>query len=346
MTRLDGTASIEVVRKSVAAGVIVLNGPRILAFERFDKPGLALPCGHVEPGESVAQAALREAEEETGLQLELADAPPFVGFDTRGSKLVHTFLAKVLGGELRETAIGEGRPRWASIREVASGPYWHYNRRALRHFGVRVPLAGKFHSHITIEAHSRDEAERAAKLTYGKLTVIDLTRDGRTQTDYMITHHYETGSRGLEDQSDIEALLRSRDHLLRESGIRVTRLKLEYDATHASNRPDDADPACSDGIYTEVHIKCVVAKTQREQLLTTAAAAGWHPSRNPFAERPDDQFVQFVNRRFYGSVRLADIDAVVDQIVPTLVPLAQLEEIKYEVAVYDTNERQDRWWMA
>lgn len=333
-------------RKTVAAGVIVLNGPRILAFERFDKPGLALPCGHVEAGESVAQAALREAEEETGLRLELADAAPFVGFDTIGNKLVHAFLAHVVDGELRSTAIGEGRPRWASIREVADGPYWHYNRRALRHFGVRVPLAGKFHSHMTIEAHSRDEAERAAKLTYGKLTVIDLTRDGRSQTDYMITHHYETGSRGLEDQSDIEALLRSREQLLRESGIRVTRLKLEYDATHASNRPHDADPACSDGIYTEVHIKCVVVKSNRDALIAAAASAGWHPSRNPFAERTDDHIVQFVNRRFYGSVRLSDIDTVVDRIVPTIVPLAQIEELKYEVAVYDTNERQDRWWMA
>lgn len=332
--------------KTVAAGVIVLNGPRILAFERFDKPGLALPCGHVEAGESVGQAAMREAEEETGLQLGLAEAAPFVGFDTIGSKLVHTFLAKVIGGELRATAIGEGRPRWASIREVADGPYWHYNRRAFRHFGVPVPLAGKFHSHITIEAHSGEEAERAAKLTCGKLTVIDLTRDDRSQTDYMITHHYETGNRGLEDQSDIEALLRSREHLLRESGIRVTRLKLEYDATHASNAPQDADPACAEGIYTEVHIKCVLPKLQREALVSTAASAGWHPSRNPFAQRLDDQIVQFVNRRFYGSVRLAYVDTVVDQIVPALVPLAHIEEIKYEVAVYDTNERQDRWWMV
>lgn len=332
--------------KVVAAGVIVTNGPRILAFERFDKPGLALPCGMVEDDESFAAAALREAEEETGLVLQLADRPPFVGFDTIGNKLVHTFLAKVAGGELRDRAIGEGRPCWASVRSVAEGPYWHYNRRALRHFDIRVPLVGKFHSHMTIEAASAAEAERAAKLTYGKLTVIDLTRDGRSQTDYMITHHYETGSRGLEDQSDIEALLRSRDQLLRESGVKVTRLKLEYDATHASNRPYDADPACDEGIYTEVHIKCVLDKAQRDALVTVSAAAGWHPSRNPFAERADGQLVQFVNRRFYGSARLAAIDAVVDAIVPQLTGLARIEELKYEVAVYDTNEQRDRWWMA
>jgi hypothetical protein len=162
----------------------------------------------------------------------------------------------------------------------------------------------------------------------------------------MITHHYETGSRGLEDQSDIEALLRSREQLLRESGIQVTRLKLEYDATHPSNRAHDADPACGEGIYTEVHVKCVVARPERDALMSLAAAAGWHPSRNPFAERPDDQLVQFVNRRFYGAVRIHDVDTAVDQLVPALVAVAEIEEIKYEVAVYDTNERQDRWWLV
>lgn len=218
-----------------AAGVIVVNGPRILAFERYDKPGLALPCGHIESGEAAAEAAVREAQEETGLLLQLDDKPPFVGLDTVGNKLVHTYLARVVGGELKEHAVGEGRPRWASIREVADGPYWHYNRRALRHFGIKIPLVGKFHSHITIEARSMAEAERAAKLSYGKLTVIDLSRGSRSQTDYMITHHYETGSRGLEDHSDIEALLRSRELLLRESGVGVLRLKLEYDVTHPVN---------------------------------------------------------------------------------------------------------------
>ncbi len=32
--------------------------------------------------------------------------------------------------------------------------------------------------------------------------------------------------------------------------------------------------------------------------------------------------------------------------MPQLIGLARIEELKYEVAVYDTNEEHDRWWMA
>lgn len=120
----------------VAAGVIVIDGDRILAFARTDKPGFALPCGHIEEGESAADAAVREAFEETGLILALEDVPPYIAFDPRGGKQVATFLARVVGGALRETELHEGRPCWTAVADVITGPYGEYNRGALRHFGV------------------------------------------------------------------------------------------------------------------------------------------------------------------------------------------------------------------
>lgn len=105
-------------------------------------------------------------------------------------------------------------------------------------------------------------------------------------------------------------------------------------------------PACDMGIYTEVHIKCVLPSARRDGLVSTAAASGWHPSRNPFAVLADESVVQFVNRRFYGAVRVEEVDAAVDALVPLLTPIATIVEIKYEVAIYDTNELHDRWWMA
>jgi len=123
-------------QRCVAAGVIVLDGDLILAFARSDKPGFALPCGHIEDGESAADAAVREAFEETGLVLVLEDAPPYIAFDPRGGKQVATFLARVVSGTLRDTELDEGRPCWTAVSDVLDGPYGDYNRGALRHFGV------------------------------------------------------------------------------------------------------------------------------------------------------------------------------------------------------------------
>ena len=122
----------------VAVGVIVLDERgQILAFARTDKPGFALPCGHIEPGEAAGVAALREAFEETGLELALEPHPPYVAFDPTGGKQVATYLARVVGGELRTTELHEGRPCWTRVADVIDGPYGGYNRGALAHFGIR-----------------------------------------------------------------------------------------------------------------------------------------------------------------------------------------------------------------
>ena len=56
----------------VAADVIIEIGDRIVVIERKHDPhGWALPGGFVEFGETVEQAAVREALEETGLEVHL-----------------------------------------------------------------------------------------------------------------------------------------------------------------------------------------------------------------------------------------------------------------------------------
>ena len=71
MTRYFATHPT-VVRLSVSAVVRrVRGGEEILLMQRSDNGHWGLPGGHVEPGESVAAAALREVFEETGWRIEL-----------------------------------------------------------------------------------------------------------------------------------------------------------------------------------------------------------------------------------------------------------------------------------
>ena len=53
--------------------IIEIDGGIVLVRRRNPPPGWALPGGFVEPGETVAAAARREAKEETGLDVELTE---------------------------------------------------------------------------------------------------------------------------------------------------------------------------------------------------------------------------------------------------------------------------------
>lgn len=80
---------------------IIQNG-KILLTKREDFEVWCLPGGAVDEGESIAQAAIREAEEETGLNVELTQ---LVGLYSRpgwpGAGHIASFLAQPIGGQLK-----------------------------------------------------------------------------------------------------------------------------------------------------------------------------------------------------------------------------------------------------
>ena len=86
--------------------VVIPSDKGVVLVRRGSEPyegQWALPGGFVEVGETVEQAALREAAEETGLAVELAR---LVGVysdperDPRGHNVSVAFLARVVGGDL------------------------------------------------------------------------------------------------------------------------------------------------------------------------------------------------------------------------------------------------------
>lgn len=99
---------------------MVYDGDRILLQDRVkpDWPGLAFPGGHVESGESLTEAAIREIREETGLTIEhpvLCGVKDFP-YDNGGRYMVLFFKTDQFSGEL--TSSEEGEMRWVSLSEI------------------------------------------------------------------------------------------------------------------------------------------------------------------------------------------------------------------------------------
>lgn len=116
-----------------AACVLVLQGDLVLAVETRHRPGeLSLPGGSIDPGETPAQAAAREALEETGLVVELHDAPLYTGPPGREPMEAATFLVRSFQGEPRPGSDAVA-VRWVT-HEALLDPrnrYAGYNREVL-----------------------------------------------------------------------------------------------------------------------------------------------------------------------------------------------------------------------
>jgi ADP-ribose pyrophosphatase YjhB (NUDIX family) len=106
----------------------------IFLMDRADGSGWCLPCGWVEPGESPAEAAIRETFEETGL---VVYSRQLVGVFTRRADAAngpHTQIAvthwcEVAGGELALSPEGLALRYWP-IDQV---PRWHATHAIYAH---------------------------------------------------------------------------------------------------------------------------------------------------------------------------------------------------------------------
>lgn len=93
------------------AVIILDNEKRVLLQKRRDVGLWGIPSGHIEPGETVSQATIREVKEETGMDIAIKhligvySEPDSQIFSYPNGEVVHfittCFLAEVIGGELK-----------------------------------------------------------------------------------------------------------------------------------------------------------------------------------------------------------------------------------------------------
>lgn len=117
-----------------AASVLVIVDDKVLGFKSPGR-GIGMPGGKVDPGETYAQAAVRECKEETGYDVELFDVP-YIGTDNSSVYEVATFKARIIGGELLEQASPEGIPMWVDMDDLLTGKYHEYNKNMLQFFNI------------------------------------------------------------------------------------------------------------------------------------------------------------------------------------------------------------------
>ncbi len=106
----------------IIVGAAIVADGRVLACERSDPPEVAgkweFPGGKVEPGETEAEALIRECEEELGVIIEVGQR---VGGDVplgNGRAVLRVYTAKLVHGT--PEPLEHGDLRWLSVDELDS----------------------------------------------------------------------------------------------------------------------------------------------------------------------------------------------------------------------------------
>ncbi|HEV8580350.1 MAG TPA: NUDIX hydrolase [Thermoanaerobaculia bacterium] len=132
-----------------SAGGLVVEGDRILLISTQAGRRWQLPKGHIEPGESAEQAAVREVQEETGVSGRVVASLPGVEywFVERGRRRVHKeveyFLLVYVGGDAADFDAGEvSGAEWLSWDEGIARLSFENERRVVQ-FARQIAASGR-----------------------------------------------------------------------------------------------------------------------------------------------------------------------------------------------------------
>lgn len=122
-----------------AAGGVVVHDGRVLVLRRPGRGEVRLPKGHVEPGESAQEAALRETREESGyadLAIQADLGVQWVEFNRDGQRVVRTerYFLMSLVGQVEQPVLHESQfePVWLSWDEALAALTFEAEREWVR----------------------------------------------------------------------------------------------------------------------------------------------------------------------------------------------------------------------
>lgn len=113
----------------ISAATIILNDQKEILLIEGPKRGWEMPGGQVEEGESLKEAAIREAKEETGIDIEILK---FCGvFQNVNESICNTmFLATPVGGKLK-TSSESLNVRYFPVQEALEIVTWKNFRQRI-----------------------------------------------------------------------------------------------------------------------------------------------------------------------------------------------------------------------
>ena len=130
-------------RETSAGGLVIKDvdgSPAAALIARMDRAGRlrwSLPKGHVEPGETTEQTAVREVREETGITGRIT-APlgslsyTFIAAGRRVHKRVHHYLMVAVGGELSDADVEVSEVAWVPLHQLPAVLAYAAERRIAR----------------------------------------------------------------------------------------------------------------------------------------------------------------------------------------------------------------------
>lgn len=118
---------------TLGVSTAIFQDNQVLLIKRNDFPVWGLPGGGVDDGESIAQAAVRETREETGLEVKLTRQ---VGIYSRpkwrhGGDHGILFAATPLGGQLLTMTDETDDARYFDVTELPADLLWHHYQRIM-----------------------------------------------------------------------------------------------------------------------------------------------------------------------------------------------------------------------